>query len=114
MRTKNPLRNALCAAFLASLSISCGGEESRQGSTPGEPAAKSRTPLVQKVEVTDWCKEHVVPESACTRCNASLIPVFQKKGDWCKEHSLPESQCIECHPELKAKFDAMAPKAAGK
>lgn len=114
MKTKDLLRNVLCSALLAALSSSCGREESPQGSTPGESKAQSRTSLVQKVEITDWCKEHVVPESACTRCNASLIPIFQKKGDWCKEHSLPESQCIECHSELKAKFEAMAPKAAGR
>ena len=113
MRTKDILRNALCAVLLASLPISCGGEGPRQDGTVVQPKTQNRTPLVEKIEVADWCKEHVVPESVCTRCNASLIPEFQKKGDWCKEHALPESQCIECHPELKAKFEAMAPKAAG-
>jgi hypothetical protein len=109
MRTNDTLRNAFCAVLLASLPVGCGGEEPRQGTSP-QPKAETRAPLIQNVEVADWCKEHAVPESVCTRCNASLIPDFQKKGDWCKEHSLPESQCIECHPELKAKFDAMAPK----
>lgn len=49
----------------------------------------------------DWCGGHEVPESMCTRCNASLIPAFKASGDWCKEHDLPESQCLACNPDLK-------------
>ena len=49
----------------------------------------------------DWCGEHGVPESQCTRCNPSLIPAFQATGDWCGEHGLPESQCRICNPELR-------------
>lgn len=48
----------------------------------------------------DWCAEHEVPESQCTRCNPSLIPAFQATGDWCVEHGVPESQCRLCHPDL--------------
>ncbi len=48
----------------------------------------------------DWCSEHEVPESQCTRCNPSLIPAFQATGDWCAEHGLPESQCKICNPNL--------------
>lgn len=88
-------------------------------STSNTPPASSskpdapKTPLVQKTTVADWCKEHTVPESICTRCNEGLVAGFKAKGDWCKEHALPESQCFECHPELKAKFEAMAPKSGG-
>lgn len=49
----------------------------------------------------DWCGEHGVPESMCTRCNAALIPAFKATGDWCDEHGLPESQCLACNPDLK-------------
>lgn len=49
----------------------------------------------------DWCGEHQVPESMCTRCNASLIAAFKATGDWCEEHGLPESQCLACNPDLK-------------
>ena len=49
----------------------------------------------------DWCGEHAVPESKCTRCNASLIPAFKATNDWCVEHALPESQCLKCNPDLK-------------
>lgn len=86
-------------------------------SKPDAPPAKTppmgekpQAPLLQKKEVADWCKEHSVPESICTRCNSELIADFKKKGDWCKSHDLPESQCVKCHPELEAKFKAMAPK----
>ncbi len=49
----------------------------------------------------DWCGEHQVPESLCTRCNPKLIAAFKATNDWCKEHGLPESQCLICNPELK-------------
>lgn len=114
MKLKRNHCHAICAALVAILAFSCGGETPPASNPEPAPQAEPRAPLVQKTEVVDWCKEHVVPESICTRCNASLIPKFQEKGDWCKEHGLPESQCIECHPELKAKFEAMAPKTAGK
>lgn len=49
----------------------------------------------------DWCGEHAVPESLCTRCNPQLIAAFKATGDWCPEHGLPESQCLLCNPGLK-------------
>jgi hypothetical protein len=49
----------------------------------------------------DWCGEHAVPESQCTRCNPELIAAFQATNDWCAEHGLPESQCLACNPDLK-------------
>lgn len=49
----------------------------------------------------DWCGEHEVPESLCTRCDPSLVPAFKATGDWCEEHGLPESQCLACNPDLK-------------
>ncbi len=49
----------------------------------------------------DWCLEHQVPESGCTRCDASLVPAFKATNDWCAEHGLPESQCLACDPNLK-------------
>lgn len=57
----------------------------------------------------DWCGEHQVPESQCTRCNASLVPAFKATGDWCAEHNLPESQCLACNPELKITRPAKQP-----
>lgn len=49
----------------------------------------------------DWCGEHGVAESQCTRCNPDLVPAFKATGDWCEEHGVPESQCLKCNPELK-------------
>ncbi len=49
----------------------------------------------------EWCAEHDVAESACTRCDPSLIPAFKAKDDWCAEHKLPESQCTVCNPGCK-------------
>lgn len=49
----------------------------------------------------DWCDEHKVLESQCTRCDKSLIPVFKATGDWCGKHGVPNSQCLKCNPKLK-------------
>ena len=49
----------------------------------------------------DWCDEHAVAETACTRCDASLIPAFKTVGDWCDEHGLPRSQCLKCDPNIR-------------
>jgi hypothetical protein len=78
-----------------------------------EPAAQTKpanTQTTAAADVPDWCAEHEIPESICTKCNKSLIADFKKKGDWCKEHDLPESHCTICNPELKEKFAAMKPK----
>lgn len=58
-------------------------------------------PNVKPGSHEDWCGEHAVPESMCTRCNSSLVAAFKATGDWCGEHGLPESQCLKCNPELK-------------
>jgi hypothetical protein len=49
----------------------------------------------------DWCDEHKVPESQCTRCDKTLIPVFKATGDWCDKHGLPKSHDLKCDPDLK-------------
>lgn len=49
----------------------------------------------------DWCGEHRVPESQCTKCKSGLIAEFKEHGDWCPEHGLPESHCRICNPQLK-------------
>ncbi|MBD3216627.1 MAG: efflux RND transporter periplasmic adaptor subunit [candidate division Zixibacteria bacterium] len=53
-----------------------------------------------EVVMSDWCKEHLVPESECTQCNPSLIEEFKASGDWCAGHDLPESHCRLCNPEI--------------
>ena len=117
MRFKRKCKSFLLVLFSTPLMMGgcdCGGKTPPQ--TSNAPAAGPATtatpvqPLIKKGEIADWCPEHGVPESICTRCNAKLIDGFKEKGDWCKEHDLPESQCFVCHPELKAKFEAMAPR----
>lgn len=103
------------AAFLL---LSALGAACSEASKPAAPPAAAqpeapKAPLVEKAQIADWCPEHGVPESICTRCNAKLIPDFQAKGDWCKEHGLPESQCVPCHPELEATLKAMDPRTKG-
>lgn len=78
----------------------------------GPPPAAAPAPATSHLEAAakagvkpgsheDWCDEHAVPESQCTRCNPELIPAFQATKDWCPEHGLPESQCLKCNPGLK-------------
>lgn len=116
MRFRRKCKSLLLTLFSTPLMMGgcdCGGKTPGTSNAPAASPATTAAPvqpLVKRAEIADWCPEHSVPESICTRCNASLIEGFKKKGDWCKEHDLPESQCFACHPELKAKFEAMAPK----
>ncbi len=85
-------------------------DQSASRAQPEAAKEEPKTPLVPKREAADWCREHGVPESVCTRCNESLVEQFKESGDWCDGHGLPESQCTACNPELVEKFKAMAPK----
>lgn len=109
MKTASYLSKSWALVIALVLVVACGGEPK---STPPsqQPSAAPKAPLVEKTRVADWCPEHGLPESICTRCNAGLVDAFKKKGDWCTKHNLPDSQCFTCHPELEAKFKAMAPK----
>jgi len=86
------------------LSSGCGGHEAES-----EPVQAERLPDTNPHAAADvvpgshedWCGEHQVPETLCTRCNPDLIPAFQASGDWCVEHGLPESQCLACNPDLE-------------
>jgi len=70
-------------------------------------------PLNQSsAEAADWCAEHRVPESECTKCHPKLMDVFKAKNDWCAEHGLPESHCRECNPNLKFPQETAAPSQA--
>lgn len=77
-------------------------ERSESNSTP----ASTTTPISNALTMmgagtfADWCVEHSVPESGCTKCNPALIPEFKAKGDWCSEHQIPESVDRICHPGL--------------
>ena len=112
------IRNLMFTASMALGLIALGCEKaeppagSGKGSGPEALApAQPNALLVPKTQMIDWCREHGVPESQCTRCNPALVDAFKAKGDWCGEHNLPKSQCIACDPSLEAKLKAMAPKA---
>lgn len=82
---------------------------------PVDAKSKPATqPIIPVTQVTDWCPEHGVPESICTRCNESLVAGFKAKNDWCGEHGLPDSQCFKHHPALQAKFAAAYKEKYGK
>ncbi len=89
------VRSTLWLVMVAALAV--GGCSSR-----GAPVAESReaTPVVPGSH-EDWCDEHAVPESQCTRCNPALAAAFKASNDWCDEHGLPESQCTACNPSLR-------------
>lgn len=88
-------------------SIFCGAACSKPAPEGTRAAATAEAPgahapaNVKPGSHEDWCVEHAVPESQCTRCNTELVAAFKATGDWCAEHGLPESQCLKCNPELK-------------
>ena len=82
------------------LGIGCSKEQPSKAA-PAAAEDKAHAPSgVKPGSHEDWCSEHEVPESQCTRCNPDLIPAFKATNDWCPEHGLPESQCKICNPEI--------------
>lgn len=77
---------------------------------PAPGATAHASPGVKPGSHEDWCGEHQVPESLCTRCNPALSAAFKATGDWCAEHGLPESQCLICNPDLKIERPPQASK----
>ncbi|HTV24802.1 MAG TPA: hypothetical protein VMG12_39185 [Polyangiaceae bacterium] len=95
-------------ALVLSLSAACKSDPaptappSSVTAAPSAPAAEGHASAkAEPGSHDDWCEEHGVPESQCTRCNPSLIAAFKATGDWCEEHGVPESQCVQCNPALK-------------
>ena len=113
MRTRARMENEamklhwIAFLTLSFLTMSCSQDKTEPAQTkepevsppPAETSHASADVVPGSYE--DWCGEHQVPESACTRCDPSLIPAFQATNDWCAEHGLPESQCLKCNPDLK-------------
>jgi len=104
-----PARYALFLILAASLLGACGrgGVPATGGANgaAGQPAvptgAGHAAADVVPGSYEDWCEEHQVPETQCTRCDPSLIPAFQAVGDWDADHGLPMSQCTVHDPNLK-------------
>lgn len=102
----------LLVAMLAVLMMAagCGSKGSQTQTTKGEAAEPATPPSGEGHAVVaavvpgsyeDWCDEHQVPETQCTRCDPSLIPAFQAANDWDAEHGLPMSHCTIHNPNLK-------------
>ena len=96
----------LLIAFIAATAVACSdasnapataSAEKAPSAAPGDHAGEG----VKAGSHEDWCGEHAMPESKCTRCNSKLIPAFKATKDWCEEHALPESQCTKCNPDIK-------------
>lgn len=96
----------LIAVLFAAAGAACSSKTEPKATAPATEAAQAAVEAshgegAKPGSHEDWCGEHGVPESQCTRCNAKLIPAFKATGDWCGEHGLPESQCLKCNPEIK-------------
>lgn len=108
MRVKQMFSIAVAAAVLAAVGVGCKKDappsaDSKPASTVNNNNVSAKpTSSVAPGSHEDWCEEHGVPESQCTKCNPDLIPAFKASGDWCKEHEVPESQCTKCDPKRKA------------
>ena len=100
---------ALTGALVVTLGCAQKGTPSRSATStsteaaPAPPASGERHADVGVVPGSheDWCGEHGVPETQCTRCDPSLIAAFQATDDWCAEHGLPMSQCTIHDPDLE-------------
>jgi hypothetical protein len=96
-------RSLIVLLTLIIVAVGCSkrSEQSGHSEDASKASATHAAPGVVPGSYEDWCEEHQVPESACTRCDPSLIPAFKATKDWCEEHGLPESQCFACNPNLK-------------
>lgn len=93
----------------AALTLASGCKNTRETPRPAASSAAHAASSARPGTHEDWCDEHQVPESLCTRCNPQLSAAFKATGDWCPEHGLPESQCLKCNPGLKIVRPAKTP-----
>lgn len=78
------------------------GSQAQTGEADNSAGSAGHAPKdVQPGSHEDWCGEHGVAESQCTRCNSDLTAAFKATGDWCDTHGLPDSQCLKCNPDLE-------------
>lgn len=90
---------AACLAVTSLLLGACAKDEPARAA-PAATSGGHAAPGVKPGSHEDWCEEHQVAESQCTRCSPDLVPAFKATGDWCPEHGVPESQCKLCNPGL--------------
>lgn len=83
------------------LLASCGAsQDAASHEDDSRAAAPASDPAPVEAGELDWCAEHAVPESECTKCNPGLIAHFKEINDWCAGHDLPESHCRLCNPGI--------------
>jgi len=103
------LLNIVVSAVLLVGFAACSKDEASSKPNEAKPADEHAASMGAEHAATgvvpgsheDWCGEHAVPESQCTRCDPGLVAAFKATGDWCEEHGVPESQCLKCNPDLK-------------
>lgn len=108
------LMTATAAAMLCLAIGSCSKDDSPAKAKETAPAATGTSSVAATPDTRqhapagfvpgsheDWCGEHQVPESQCTRCSPELVAAFKATGDWCEDDGLPESQCRKCNPDLE-------------
>lgn len=107
------MRRNLVVALLCVAVQACGPDRPQRAESGASatPAPAHAAPTVTPGSYEDWCEEHGVPETLCTRCDPALAAAFKATGDWCVEHGLPESQCLACNPDLEI---VRPPKPEGK
>ena len=94
--TMSPVTLLAGAAFLGLVLTATGCKDREAPAAPTRTEAAPGAPAA--ADPTDWCAEHALPESKCTRCNPELIPRFMGASDWCAAHAFPESACPKCNP----------------
>lgn len=101
MRSSIIITVIVAAGALVLGSAACKNKSDQPSSKEGASATTHAAATAKPGSHEDWCEEHNVPESQCTRCNAKLIPAFKATGDWCEDHQLPKSHDLKCSPNLK-------------
>jgi hypothetical protein len=94
----------MMVALVGAMAVGCSNSGNDVKGAPGATTASAAGHAPANVKPgshEDWCVEHDVAESQCTKCNKDLIPAFKATGDWCAEHGVPESQCTTCDPKRK-------------
>jgi hypothetical protein len=95
------MKTFVCSLLLALAAAGCTKEKKSPPAAAPAATVQHAAAGVKPGSHEDWCAEHAVPESQCTRCNPELVAAFKATNDWCEEHGLPESQCLKCNPDLK-------------
>lgn len=78
--------------------IATSGCDSNTGAKDAQPGAPALAARPAEADPQDWCAEHALPESMCTKCHPELVERYKAAGDWCDAHGFPESVCPQCHP----------------